>query len=69
MCTKKEGAEMRRVFSKYYRGGRVEPGDEEPLRRLYEASLIDLRYNGDVLYAEASPTGKMYKPHLLRRPA
>ena len=69
MCSKRDGAEMRRVFSKYYRGGRVEPGDEKPLRRLYEASLIDLTYRGDALYAEASPTGKLYKPHLLRRPA
>ncbi len=69
MCTREEGVEMRRVFSKYYRGRAVDPGDRKPLERLYEASLIDLVYEGDVLYAKASPTGRMYKKHLIRRPA
>lgn len=64
MCTKDEGDEMLRVFTKYYRKRKVEEGDEAALNSLYGASFIDYSYSGDTLYAEASAIGRQYKPRL-----
>lgn len=66
MCTRDEGEEMLRVFSKYYRRRRVDIEDEWMLDRLYHASYIDYSYTGDVLYAEASAVGRIYKPRLIK---
>lgn len=57
---------MLRVFSKYYRRRRVDELDMVPLDNLYAGSFIDYIYVGDVLYAEASATGRRYKPRYLR---
>ncbi len=68
MWRRDEGDEMLRVFSKYYRRRKVDSEDMPMLNYLYDASFIDYSYKGDVLYAEASPIGKQYKPRLFKKP-
>ncbi len=61
MCTKKNGKELMRIFTKYYSGCCVDESDSEILETLSMTEYLEYYVDSGELCARAGPIGRLFK--------
>ena len=61
MCTKKNGKELMRIFTKYYSGCCVDESDSKILETLSMTEYLEYYVDSGELCARASPIGRLFK--------